>query len=353
MNTAEVERFAHIKVMGIGGGGSNAVNRMIAEGLSGVEFIAVNTDAQALLLSQAPYRVRIGDKLTKGLGTGGNPEIGTKAAEESREDLAEALEGADMIFLTAGMGGGTGTGASPVVAELAGEINALTVGVVTKPFSWEGARRREVAEEGLTRLQEKVDTLIVIPNDRLLEIMDKKATLQSAFLAADDVLRQGIQGISELITVPGLVNLDFADVRNIMAEGGSALMAVGRAKGENRAVEAAQQAITNPLLDVTIQGAMGALFNITGGPDLTLTEVNEAAEIIRGTLAPGANIRWGAVIDDSLEDEMHITVVATGFDAVAKRQLPPNVREFPVPTFDSRDLDVPPFLRQPRAVAAR
>ena len=353
MNTPEVESFAHIKVMGVGGGGSNAVNRMIAEGLRGVEFIAVNTDAQALLLSQAPYRVRIGDKLTKGLGAGGNPEIGEKAAEESRDDLAAALEGADMVFITAGMGGGTGTGASPIVAELAKEINALTVGVVTKPFSWEGPRRREVAEEGIAKLQEKVDTLIVIPNDRLLEIMDKKATLQSAFLAADDVLRQGIQGISELITVPGLVNLDFADVRTIMAEGGSALMAVGRAKGENRAVEAAQQAITNPLLDVTIQGATGALFNITGGPDLTLAEVNEAAEIIRGTLAPGANIRWGAVIDESLEDEMRITVVATGFDAVAKRQLPPNVREFPVPAFDTRDLDVPPFLRQSRAIAVR
>ena len=248
----ELENFAQIKVVGIGGGGSNAVNRMIEEGIQGVEFIAVNTDAQALMLSNAPTRIRIGDKLTKGLGSGGDPEVGRKAAEESAEELYEVLKGADMVFLTAGIGGGTGTGASPIIAQIARDVGALTIGVVTKPFSFEGPRRRQVAEEGIQHLKEEVDTLIVIPNDRLLEIADKRTSLQDAFKLADDVLRQGIQGISELITVPGLINLDFADVRAIMAEGGAALMAVGRASGENRAEEAAQAAISSRLLDVTI-----------------------------------------------------------------------------------------------------
>jgi cell division protein FtsZ len=274
---ADNEGFAQIKVVGVGGGGSNAVNRMIVEGLRGVEFIAVNTDAQALLLSDAPQRVRIGDKLTRGLGAGGDPVIGEKAAEESSDDLYEILNGADMVFITAGIGGGTGTGASPVIARLAKEGGALTIGVVTRPFTFEGSRRQKVADDGLVHLKEQVDTLIVIPNDRLLEIVDKKASIQQAFSVADDVLRQGIQGISELITVPGLINLDFADVRTIMAEGGAALMSVGRASGDNRASEAAQQAIASHLLDISIDGARGILFNVTGGPDLTLFEVNVAA----------------------------------------------------------------------------
>ena len=345
----EVESFAAIKVVGIGGGGSNAVNRMIAEGLSGVEFIAVNTDAQALMLSQAPTRIRIGDKLTKGLGAGGRPEIGRKAAEESQEDLAQALRGADMVFLTAGMGGGTGTGAAPVVAEIAKSLGALTIGVVTKPFRFEGRPRQEIAEEGLERLKEHVDTLIVIPNDKLLELGDKRMTFEAAFRAADEVLHQGIQGISELITVPGLINLDFADVRTIMADGGAALMAVGHGKGETRAIDAAQRAVSSPLLDVTIDGAKGVLFNVTGGNDLTLMEVNEAAEIIAGMVDPNANIIFGAVIDPSMEDEVRITVIATGFDGVRRMQhLPENIKPFPTPTFDRDDLDVPTFLRNRR-----
>jgi len=317
-----VENFARIKVLGIGGGGSNAVNRMIEEGLQGVEFVAINTDAQALMLSNAPQRVRIGEKLTKGLGSGGLPDTGYKAAEESGEELYEVLRGADMVFLTAGMGGGTGTGATPVVASIARELGALTIGVVTRPFTFEGSKRRRVAEEGISRLKEEVDTLIVIPNDRLLQIVEKRVSLQDAFGIADDVLRQGIQGISELITVPGLINLDFADVRSIMSEGGAALMAVGRGAGETRASEAAQEAISSRLLDVTIDGARGILFNITGGDDLSLFEVNEAAEIIRETAHPEANIIFGAVIDEALEDEVRITVVATGFDSSAPEPEP-------------------------------
>ncbi|HIC92797.1 MAG TPA: cell division protein FtsZ [Anaerolineae bacterium] len=347
----ELENFAQIKVVGIGGGGSNAVNRMIEEGLSGVEFIAVNTDAQALMLSNAPLRVRIGDKLTKGLGAGGDPEIGLKAAEESSDQLYEVLKGADMIFLTAGMGGGTGTGASPVIAQIAKEVGALTIGVVTKPFSFEGRRRQQIAEEGIERLKEHVDTLIVIPNDRLLQIMDKKASIQQAFLTADDILRQGIQGISELITVPGLINLDFADVRTIMAEGGAALIGVGRASGDNRAIEAAEAAISSKLLDVTIDGARGILFNVTGGPDLTLFEVNEAASLIKETAHPDANVIWGAVINPEIDDEIRITVIATGFDAASQRKAgavsvaKPSI-EFPVRTFDQDDMDIPAFLRR-------
>jgi cell division protein FtsZ len=309
-----VDSFARIKVVGVGGGGSNAVNRMIEEGLSGIEFIAVNTDAQALLLANAPNRVRIGDKLTRGLGAGGNPEKGSKAAEESQEELYEILRGADMVFITAGMGGGTGTGAAPVVAQIARELGALTIGVVTRPFTFEGAKRTNVAEAGIGKLKEHVDTLIVIPNDRLLQIVDKRASLNDALRTADDVLRQGIQGISELITVPGLINLDFADVRAIMAEGGAALMAVGRASGEDRARLAAEAAISSSLLDITIDGARGILFNVTGGPNMSLFEVNQAAAIIKETAHPDVNLIFGAVIDPNLGDEMRITVIATGFE---------------------------------------
>lgn len=370
------ENFARIKVLGLGGGGSNAVNRMIREGIQGVEFVAINTDAQALMLSEAPQRIHIGEKLTKGLGAGGNPEIGRKAAEESNDELYEVVRGADMVFLTAGMGGGTGTGAAPVAANIAREIGALAIGVVTRPFTFEGTRRRQVADEGIEKLKEEVDTLIVIPNDRLLQIADKRASLQDAFRMADDVLRQGIQGISELITVPGLINLDFADVRSIMSEGGAALMAMGQASGENRASEAARQAISSELLDVTIDGARGILFNVTGGPDLTLYEVNEAAEIIRETAHPEANIIFGAVIDEGMTDKVRITVVATGFDTTAtsptSRRQPTTVQtrtpaarptsqatkaraqqttrqqaEFRVPQFAGSDeLDIPPFLRR-------
>ncbi|MGB1288973.1 MAG: cell division protein FtsZ, partial [Aggregatilineales bacterium] len=283
------ENSAVIKVVGVGGGGGNAVNRMISEGLGGVEFIAVNTDNQALMLSQAKVRVRIGDKLTRGLGAGGNPEIGRKAAEESADDLYEVLRGANMVFVACGMGGGTGTGAAPVIAQIAKELGALTIGVVTRPFTFEGARRSQLAGQGIEALKSQVDTLIVIPNDRLLQLADKRATLQQAFSLADDVLRQGIQGISELITVPALINLDFADVRTIMSEGGAALMAVGRADGDDRARRAAELAITSGLLDVTIDGARGILFNITGGNDMTLFEINEAAAIIKDSAHPEVN----------------------------------------------------------------
>ncbi len=348
-----VENLAQIKVVGVGGGGSNAVNRMIDEGIQGVEFIVVNTDAQALMLSNAPQRVRIGDKLTKGLGAGGDPEIGQRAAEESVEEIKGLLKGADMVFVTCGMGGGTGTGAAPVIAHVAKEMGALTIGVVTKPFTFEGSRRRQVAERGLELLKQSVDTLITIPNDRLLQIVDKKASIQTAFRVADDVLRQGIQGISELITVPGLINLDFADVRAIMNEGGSALMAIGRAKGEGRAQEAARQAISSALLDVTIDGARGILFNVTGGNDLSLFEVNEAAEIIRSTADPEANIIFGAVIDPEMQDEIRITVIATGFEVAAEQKQPRRTDsktiEFPVRSYDREDLDIPAFLRRARS----
>lgn len=364
------ENFAQIKVIGVGGGGSNAVNRMIAEGLRGVEFIAVNADAQALLMSDAPHRIRIGDKLTRGLGAGGNPEVGTKAAEESSHEIEEIMQGSDMVFVTCGMGGGTGTGAAPIIAEIAKETGALTIGVVTRPFSFEGSRRQNVALEGIERLKEKVDTLIVIPNDRLLEIVDKKVSMTEAFRTADDVLRQGIQGISEVITVPGLINLDFADVRAIMSGGGTSLMAVGTASGENRAIAAAESAVSSSLLDVTIEGAQGILFNITSGPNLTLFEVNEAAEIVKQKAHPDANIIFGAVIDDTMSDELRITLIATGFDAVAqrkpyvagRRQEERKMIAFPKakikettyqrseltqePAYDPEDLEVPTFLRK-------
>jgi cell division protein FtsZ len=354
-----VENFANIKVLGIGGGGTNAVNRMIAEGLKGVEFVAVNTDAQALLRSEAPQKIRIGDKLTRGLGAGGDPDRGTKAAEESTDDLRESLQEADMVFITAGMGGGTGSGAAPVIAKLARDVGALTIGVVTKPFTFEGAKRRHVADEAMSKLKDSVDTLIIIPNDRLLDIVDKKASLQSAFRLADDVLRQGIQGISELITVPGLINLDFADVKAIMGQGGAALMAVGRGSGENRAVAASEMAIKSPLLDVSIEGARGVLFNVTGGDDLTLHEVYEAAEIVRRVADPEVNLIFGAVIDPNMKDEIRITVIATGFQAMAKKQTGAGTAsgnvvaapgkktiDFPVRQFDREDIDIPAFLRK-------
>ena len=309
------ESFARIKVVGVGGGGCNAVNRMIAEGIQGIEFIAVNTDGQALNLSNAPTRVRIGDKSTRGLGAGGNPEMGKRAAEESADELYAVLKGADMVFITAGMGGGTGTGAAPIISQIAREINALTIGVVTRPFNFEGSRRSQSAEAGIQSLKKQADTLIVIPNDRLLQIVDKRAPLSESFKVADDVLRQGIQGISELITVPGLINLDFADVRTIMSEGGAALMAVGRASGEDRARKAAEMAIASELLDITIDGAHGILFNVTGGNDLRLFEVNEAAAIIKETAHPDVNLIFGAVINPDMGEEIRITVIATGFDS--------------------------------------
>jgi len=314
MEAKQTESYARIKVVGVGGGGCNAVNRMIAEGLHGIEFIAINTDAQALLKSQAQTRVRIGDKSTRGLGAGGNPEVGQAAAEESAEELYEVLKGADMVFVTAGLGGGPSTGAAPVVAQIAKEIGALTIGVVTRPFAFEGAHRSKSAEVGAQKLKDHADTLIVIPNDRLLQIVNKNIGLNDAFRMADDVLRQGIQGISELITIPGLINLDFADVRTIMSEGGAALMAVGIASGEDRAKVAAEQAISSQLLDVTINGAHGILFNVTGGPNLSLFEVNQAAAIIKETASPDVNLIFGAVIDETMGDEVRITVIATGFD---------------------------------------
>ena len=323
------EAFARIKVIGVGGGGTNAVNRMIAEGIQGVEFIAVNTDAQALLLAKAPMKVRLGDKLTRGLGAGGDPEIGRKAAEESADELYNVLKGSDMCFVTAGMGGGTGTGAAPVVAQIAKESGALTIGVVTRPFTFEGMRRLQSADMGIGKLKEHADTLIAIPNDRLLQVADKRASLQDAFRLADDVLHQGIQGISELITIPGLINLDFADVRAIMSEGGAALMAVGTGSGDEKAKKAAEAAISSALLDITIDGARGVLFNVTGGPNMTLFEVNQAAAIIRETAHPDVNMIFGAVIDKNMGDEIRITVIATGFErsSMPRRALEHNPRE--------------------------
>ena len=351
------ENFAQIRVVGVGGGGSNAVNRMIAEGLQGVDFIAVNTDAQALMLCDAPKLLRIGDGVTRGLGAGGIPEEGRKAAEESQDDIRDVLQGSDMVFVTAGMGGGTGTGAAPTIARIAKEeLKALTIGVVTKPFMFEGARRSQAAIEGIEALKQVVDTLIVIPNDRLLEITEKRVSLTDAFGVADDVLRQGIQGITEVITVPGLINLDFADVKSIMQEGGAALMAVGRASGENRALEAAQQAISSRLLDITIDGARGILFNITGGDDLTLFEVNEAASIIRETAHPDVNLIFGAVIDEQMHDEVRITVIATGFDGEDGQErtvrMPSQQRRmdaqdlFSAGVVDRDNIEIPAFLRR-------
>ena len=343
--------FANIKVIGVGGGGNNAVNRMVESELKGVQFLSVNTESQVLELSKADVTIQIGEKVTKGLGAGANPQIGEAAAQESREDIIKALEGADMVFVTAGMGGGTGTGAAPVVAECAKEVGALTVGVVTKPFAFEGKRRRAAAEKGIEFLTQKVDTIIVIPNDKLLQVVDKKCSLSDAFGKADDVLRQGIKGISDLIQIPGLINLDFADVKTIMTEQGEALMGIGIGEGENRAADAAKMAINSPLLETSIDGAKGILLNISGSANLSLFEINEAAEIISEAADPDANIIFGSVIDESLGDKVQITVVATGFNSNAK-----SVPEFGKTTTTSRPAsttttnsgipDIPVFMKR-------
>jgi cell division protein FtsZ len=347
--------LAVIKVVGVGGGGTNAVNRMVDAGLTGVEFIAVNTDAQALMMSDADMKMHIGSAGTRGLGAGADPAVGKAAAQESRDELKEALKGADMVFVTAGEGGGTGTGAAPIVAELAREIGALTVGVVTKPFVFEGRKRSQQAEMGIEDLRDRVDTLIVIENDRLLQVVEKKTSVVDAFRMADDILRQGVQGITDLITVPGLVNLDFADVRTIMRDAGSAMMGIGEASGENRAAEAARAAVSSPLLETSIEGATGILLNITGGPEIGLFEVNEAAEVVTSAADQNANVIFGAVIDDAVGDEVHVTVIATGFGAGRRRRRGVSATaDAPVPSapvpgggFEVPDeaLDVPSFLR--------
>jgi cell division protein FtsZ len=347
--------LAVLKVAGVGGGGTNAVNRMVDAGLAGVEFIAVNTDAQALLMTDADVKIQIGAEATRGLGAGADPEIGLAAAQESRDELKEALKGADMVFITAGEGGGTGTGGAPIVAELGQEIGALTVGVVTRPFAFEGRKRAEQAERGIDQLRDRVDTLIVIENDRLLQVVERQTSVVDAFRMADDILRQGVQGITDLITEPGLVNLDFADVRTIMRDAGSALMGIGRASGENRAAEAARIAVSSPLLEASIEGATGILLNVTGGSDIGLFEVNEAAEVVTGAADQNANVIFGAVIDDSIADEVQVTVIATGFGGQGRRRRRPRETELDAPlpaatsaseSFDSsQELDVPSFLR--------
>src|SRR5690625_1769824 len=358
----ELDHLATIKVIGVGGGGNNAVNRMIEHGVEGVEFIAVNTDAQALNLSKAETKLQIGGKLTRGLGAGANPEIGKKAAEESKEQLEEVLQGADMIFVTAGMGGGTGTGAAPVIAQISKDLGALTVGVVTRPFSFEGRRRSTQAISGIETLKNSVDTLIVIPNDRLLEIVDKNTPMLEAFREADNVLRQGVQGISDLIAKPGLINVDFADVKTIMYDKGSALMGIGVATGENRASEAAKKAISSPLLETSIDGAHGILMNITGGVNLSLYEVQEAADLVTAAADNDVNVIFGAVINDDLDEEIIVTVIATGFDEAMQHQDTPQSRPTQVrveqgaqqqqqpitgnvPKHDEDTLDIPTFLR--------
>ncbi|MBA3923745.1 MAG: cell division protein FtsZ [Nostocaceae cyanobacterium] len=343
-------RIANIKVIGVGGGGGNAVNRMIASDVAGVEFWSINTDAQALLLAEAPRHLQIGQKLTRGLGAGGNPAIGQKAAEESRDELAAALENADLVFITAGMGGGTGTGAAPIVAEVAKEMGALTVGVVTRPFIFEGRRRTSQAEQGIEALKSRVDTLIIIPNNKLLEVIPEQTPVQEAFRYADDVLRQGVQGISDIITIPGLVNVDFADVRAIMADAGSALMGIGVGSGKSRAREAAIAAISSPLLECSIEGARGVVFNITGGSDITLHEVNAAAETIYEVVDPNANIIFGAVIDDRLQGEVRITVIATGFTGEA--QVAPSAAATRAGTQQRRPLAQPTTPTPPPPAAA-
>jgi cell division protein FtsZ len=347
----EIENFAKITVIGIGGGGSNAVNRMIEAGLQGIEFITVNTDAQALVHSRAPVSLRIGDKLTKGLGAGGNPNVGSKAAEESSESLFDSLRGSDMIFVTAGMGGGTGTGASPIIAQIAKEVGALTIGVVTRPFDFEGARRRSVADEGIARLKEHVDTLITIQNQRLLQMVDKNTSFLETFRLADDVLRQGIQGISDLIIKTGIINLDFADVRSIMQDAGSALMAIGHGSGEGRTVNAARMAIESPLLEISIEGATGVLYNITGGLDLGMIEIDEAAQIISQAADPDANIIFGATIDEAMGKDVTITLIATGFDEAKKvRQMPSRGQTINAP-YQQFGSGLPPARQAPREPA--
>lgn len=344
----DVDQFAKIKVIGVGGGGNNAVNRMIESGVRGVDFIALNTDRQSLYASRAEVKLQLGEKITKGLGAGANPEIGQKAAEENRNDILESIKGADMIFITAGMGGGTGTGAAPIVAEIAKELGILTVGVVTKPFTFEGNKRLSQAEKGVNDLKTKVDTLVTIPNDRLLQIADKKTSMADAFMMADEVLKQGIQGISDLISVPNLINLDFADVKTIMYGKGIAHMGIGQASGDNRATEAAKQAIKSPLLETSIEGAKSVLLNITGGADLGIFEVNEAADLIRQSVDQDANIIFGAGIDESLQDELKITVIATGFEEKVNNN--PKAKEEKETDIDLDDplgdLDIPIFLRR-------
>jgi cell division protein FtsZ len=343
-----------IKVVGAGGGGSNAVNRMIEAGLRGCEFIAVNTDAQALLMSEADQKIHIGARSSRGLGAGADPEVGARAAAESHDEIKEALKGADMVFITAGEGGGTGTGAAPIMAEIASGLGALTVGVVTRPFGFEGRKRAEQAQTGIQNLRDKCDTLIVIPNDRLLQVVEKRTSVIEAFRMADDVLRQGVQGITDLITIPGLVNLDFADVRTIMNDAGSALMGIGEADGESRAAEAARVAVSSPLLEASVEGATGILLNITGGSDLGLFEVNEAAEVVTGAADTNANIIFGAVIDENLAGRVRVTVIATGFDRSLRRERRERVTEEPQREPASSDrfelpadvLEVPSFLRR-------
>ncbi len=358
----EVAKFARIKVFGLGGGGCNALNSMIStQNIQGVEFVGINTDAQALLTCLSPTKLQVGEKLTKGLGVGGDPALGKQAAEESTEQISQILQDVDMVFLTCGMGGGTGTGSSAVIADIAKKIGILTVAAVTKPFLFEGTRRMLVAEEGIGNLKEKVDTLIVIPNQRLLEVVDKKMTLLEAFKVADSVLGQGVQGISDLIVLPGLINVDFADVKTIMTHAGSALMGIGTGSGENRAVAAAKSAVASPLLEVAIDGAKGILFNITGGPDLAMSEVDEAAQIITANSDPDANVIFGATVDENMVDLVKITVIATGFDQMRAKMreyvAPPKVEEEEAagaeepaaPQADEDgELEVPTFLRQSR-----
>ncbi len=358
-----IDGTATIKVIGVGGGGTNAVNRMVDSGIRGVEFVAVNTDRQALLLSKAASKIQIGEKITRGLGAGANPDIGAQAAEESKSEITEALRGADMVFVTAGMGGGTGTGAAPIVAACAKEMGILTIGVVTKPFTFEGKKRLSQAERGIESLKSKVDTLVVIPNDKLLQVIDRKTSIVEAFKMADDVLRQGVQGISDLIAVPGLVNLDFADVKTIMLNTGMAHMGIGRASGESRAEEAAKQAVQSPMLETSIEGARGVIINITGGTNLGLHEVNTAAELVQRSVDPEANIIFGAVIDETLEEDIVITVIATGFededknkinsvpvsqivDKAWEQTIKANATPIENTTNQGNDLDIPSFLRK-------
>lgn len=336
---------AKIKAIGIGGGGCNAISRMVREGIRGVDFIAMNTDAQALTLTEAPIRIQLGEKLTKGLGVGGDPELGFKAAEESRQIIEEIVEGADMVFISCGMGGGTGTGAIPVVAQAAKESGALSIAVVTKPFTFEGGHRAEVADEGILKLSNKVDTLIIIPNDRLLQLCDAKTTVDSAFKMADDALLLGVQAISEVVTVPGLINLDFADIKSVMKDAGPAWMSVGKGSGQNRAAEAAKAALASPLLDVSISGARGVLFNITGGSSLTLFECNEAAQVISQAVAPKANIIFGVVFDPKMDNEVKITIIATGFSSQYGKGAP-DLEELRRLIKSGETLDVPSFLRR-------
>ena len=347
--TSFVPNPAKIKVIGLGGGGCNAVTRMVREEIQGVEFIAMNTDAQALAITEAPTRIQLGEKLTRGLGVGGDHAMGQKAAEESRDELKELVNGADMVFITCGLGGGTGTGAAPLIAEVSKQSGALTIAVVTKPFTFEGTHRTQVAEEGVVHLLSKVDTLIIIPNDRLLDLCDKKTAVDSAFRLADDVLRHGVQAIAEVITVPGLINLDFADVKAVMKDAGPAWMSIGRGSGQSRATDAAREALASPLLDVSINGSKGVLFNVVGGSDLSLFEVNEAAEVIRQAVDPDANIIFGVAHDPAMDKEIRITLIATGF--VSKMGLPGSedeeLKHLLKGLDNEEELDIPSFLRRP------